>query len=312
MADITELPSALRDVIRRTWSSSLRAEGLPGVQFSEPLGDPGLFGPDSAIWYVHSDITSLIGGLGGLLLGALDEPTLYGTNAHSSYSDDPLARLGRTASFVNAMTWASTPVVEHVCDLVHRMHRSVHGTMPDGRTYAANDSDQLIWTAVSQAHGVMSAHLRYHPEPLAGTRIDEYYAQYGQFAARLGATGPTPTTEAGVEAYFSDRRPSLSFGPQTAELAEFFRRPIGNEPAARAVSRLISRAAFDTLPPWAKQMYGLEAPGCLGGVRQVVDTQVTRQSALALLATLRWALGTAPVAATARDRCLGVTSASAA
>src|SRR4051812_13173725 len=158
--------------IQQAWLKTLSADGLPGVQFSEPVGDPGLFGPDSAIWYVHSDVVGLVGGLSGLLLGALHQPTLHGTNRHSAYSDDPLARLGRTASFVNAMTWGSTPVAEKACDLVRKMHRQVEGTMPDGRPYSANDDDQLIWTAMTQAYSVMRAHRRYHPRPLEGERID--------------------------------------------------------------------------------------------------------------------------------------------
>src|SRR3954453_19526000 len=109
LIEIVNLP---KQAIKETWIRTLSADGLPGVQFSEPAGDPGLFGPGSAIWYVHSDFVCLVGGLAGPPPGPLHQPTMHGTNQHSSYSDDPLARLGRTASFVNAMTWGSTPVVD--------------------------------------------------------------------------------------------------------------------------------------------------------------------------------------------------------
>jgi uncharacterized protein (DUF2236 family) len=303
--DLAAFVDGSRNAIRRNWVKTLSADGLPGVQFDEPVGDHGLYGPGSAIWYAHGDVVSLVGGLSGLLLGALHEPTLYGTNEHSSYSDDPIARLGRTASFVNALTWGSMPVVEHTCDLVRRMHRRVHGEMPDGRPYDANDSDQLIWTAMTQAHSIMRAHLQYHPKPLAGARIDEYYAQYGQFAIRLGATKPVPSTRADVDDYFRDMRPQLSVGDQTIELLEFFRRPIGDDPIARAASGLISRAAFDVMPTWAKRLYNARSTSRRWPLIGAVDDQVTRQSALALLATLRWGLGEPQIQADARARCAG-------
>jgi uncharacterized protein (DUF2236 family) len=250
-------------------------------------------------------VAGLVGGLSGLLLGALHQPTLYGTNQHSSYSDDPLARLGRTASFVNAMTWGSTPVVERTCDLVRKLHRGVRGTMPDGRPYSAEDSDQLIWTAMTQAHCVMRAHLRYHPHPVAGERIDEYYTQYARFAIELGAATPVPSSRVEVADYFHDMRPLLTFAEETAELADFFRQPFGSDPIAKAASLIITRAAFDTLPGWARRLYGSRAANSIAAVPRTLERQLTRQSARALLGTLRWSLGEPRIQIEARRRCLG-------
>jgi uncharacterized protein (DUF2236 family) len=293
-----------KQAIRSAWLRALTADGLPGVQFDEPVGDPGLFGPGSAIWHVHSDVVGLVGGLSGLLLGALHEPTLYGTNQHSSYSDDPLARLGRTASFVNAMTWGSMPVVEKTTDMVRKMHKRVRGTMPDGRPYSADDDDQLIWTGMTQAYSIMRAHLRYHPDPVEGERIDEYYEQYAQFAVWLGATKHVPSNRVEVDEYFREMRPYLTFAEETAELAEFFRRPFGTDPASKAASSIVMRAAFDAMPSWAQRLYGAGTGGGLSGLTQTVERQVTRRSAKALLDTLRWGLGESQIQVDARNRSL--------
>jgi uncharacterized protein (DUF2236 family) len=301
LATIANLP---KETIRHAWVKSLTADGLPGVQFSEPAGDQGLYGPGSAIWHVHSDVVGLVGGLSGLLLGALHQPTIYGTNQHSSYSDDPMARLGRTASFVNAMTWGSMPVVDRTCDMVRKMHRPVRGEMPDGRPYAADDSGQLIWTAMTQAHSIMRAHLRYHPRPVQGARIDEYYAQYAEFAIRLGATTPVPSSRDEIDDYFRDMRPRLAFAEETAELAEFFRRPLGADPVSRSASLIITRAAFDTMPSWAKRLYGTRPTGKRWAVANAIETQAIRQSALVLLGALRWGLGEPLIQTEARERCL--------
>ncbi|MDT4996837.1 MAG: hypothetical protein QOD45_905 [Pseudonocardiales bacterium] len=301
LAAAIEVP---RQALKETWIRTVSADGLPGVQFSEPAGDPGLFGPGSAIWHVHSDVVCLVGGLSGLLLGALHQPTMHGTNQHSSYSDDPLARLGRTASFVNAMTYGSKPVIEKTCDMVRKMHNRVNGAMPDGRPYDANDDDQLIWTGTTQAYSVMRAHLRYHPDPLEGTRIDEYYAQYAQFAINLGATKPVPSSRAEVDEYFRQMRPLLTFAEETAELADFFRKPFGPDIASKAGGLVIMRAAFDTLPAWAQRLYGIRSANRAIEVQRRIDSQLTRRAAKALLATLRWGLGEPEIQSEARRRIL--------
>jgi len=301
VADLLEAP---RNAIKTTWWKTVSADGLPGVQFSEPAGDPGLFGPDSSIWYVHSDVICLIGGLSGLLLGALHQPTMHGTNQHSSYSDDPLARLGRTASFVNAMTYGSVPVIDKTCATVRKMHKRVNGTMPDGRPYDANDDDQLIWTGMTQAYSVMRAHLRYHPKPLAGERIDEYYAQYAQFAIKLGATKPVPSSRTEVAEYFDSMRPLLTFAEETAELADFFRRPFGPDAVSKAGSAVIMRAAFDTMPQWAQRLYGIHSASRLTAIPKAVDARLTRAAAKLLMGTLRWGLGEPYIQVEARQRAL--------
>jgi uncharacterized protein (DUF2236 family) len=300
--DLRTLTTGSKAAIKETWIRSVGADSLPGVQFTEPAGDPGLFGPGSAIWYVHSDVATLVGGLSGLLLGALHQPTMHGTNQHSSYTDDPLARLGRTASFVNAMTWGAMPVVDRTCDMVRKMHKLVVGTMPDGRPYSANAAEQLVWTATTQSHSIMRAHLRYHPKPLSGARIDEYYAQYAQFAIKLGADIPVPSTRTEVDDYFSDMRPLLTFAEETAELADYFRRPVGPDPVAKAASLLITRAAFDTMPGWAQRLYGIRSASKVSAVPKRIDTIATRNSAKLLLGLLRWGLEEPQIQVDARNR----------
>jgi uncharacterized protein (DUF2236 family) len=300
--DLLALATSPKDAIKETWLKTVGADSLPGVQFSEPAGDPGLYGPGSAIWYVHSDVATLVGGLSGLLLGALHQPTMHGTNQHSSYTDDPLARLGRTASFVNAMTWGSMPVVEKTCDMVKKMHKLVVGTMPDGRPYSANASEQLVWTAMTQSHSIMRAHQRYHPKPLTGARIDEYYAQYAQFAIKLGADIPVPSSRTEVDDYFRDMRPLLTFAEETAELADYFRRPFGPDPITKASSVIITRSAFDTMPGWAQRLYGIRSASRVSAIPKRLDTIATRNAAKLVLSVLRWGIEEPLIQIEARNR----------
>ncbi|HEX3704987.1 MAG TPA: oxygenase MpaB family protein [Mycobacteriales bacterium] len=296
------LTKPTKDAIKESWVRAVGADSLPGVQFTEPAGDRGLYGPGSSIWYVHSDVATLVGGLSGLLLGALHQPTMHGTNQHSSYTDDPLARLGRTASFVNAMTWGSTPVVDRTCDMVRKMHKLVQGAMPDGRPYSANAPDQLVWTAMTQAHSIMRAHLRYHPRPLSGAGIDEYYMQYAQFAIRLGADIAVPSNRTEIDDYFAEMRPLLTFAEETAELADYFRRPVGPDPVAKASSLLITRAAFDTMPSWAQRLYGIRGASRISAIPKRFDTIATRRAARVVLGVLRWGIEEPVIQIEARQR----------
>ncbi len=72
---------------------SLTGLALGGVDFENPPGDPGLFGPDSAAWRIHGDFTCmLIGGISALLLQALHPLALAGVWDHSNFREDMLGR----------------------------------------------------------------------------------------------------------------------------------------------------------------------------------------------------------------------------
>jgi uncharacterized protein (DUF2236 family) len=148
----------------------------------------------------------------------------------------------------------------------------------------------------------MRAHLRYHPKPLSGTRIDEYYAQYAQFAIRLGADIPVPSNRTEVDDYFADMRPFLTFAEETAELADYFRRPVGTDPVQRASSVIITRAAFDTMPGWAQRLYGIRGASRISALPKRVDTVVTRRAARAVLGVLRWGIEDPLIQVEARER----------
>ncbi|GAA0964939.1 oxygenase MpaB family protein [Actinocorallia libanotica] len=248
----------LRAMIDESYWSLLAATHLPGEQYTEPVGDPGLFGPGSALWYVHTDVTGVLGGVSGLLLGTLNEPVTHGTNQHSNYLQDPIRRLGFTASFIRGMSFASTPVAEKLAEIVRKMHTRVHGTMPDGRPYSATESADIIWTGTTQAYQAARAHLRYHPRPLKGKGIDEYFAQYAVISEKLGATD-VPKSRADVEDYFAMMRPRLTVSEETLEAIGFLRGPYGEDRVSQVTTQLVSRVATDLLPGWAKRLLGLHA-----------------------------------------------------
>jgi uncharacterized protein (DUF2236 family) len=270
----------LRTAIDEAYQAMLAGAHLPGEQYTEPVGDPGLFGPDSAIWKVHGDVSGVVGGVSGLLLGTLNEPVTYGTNRFSDYQRDPIKRLGFTSSFVRGVTFGSTPAADKLIETVRAMHRRVHGTMPDGRAFSATDSADIIWTGATQAYGIARAHQRYHPDPLRGPDLDRYFADYATIVERLGAADP-PRSLADVEDYLATMRPRLTVSEETLQTVRFLRAAYGSAPVTRAASMVVSRAATDLLPGWAKTLLGLRP-------RAPIAPLATRAAAHLLVRTLRY------------------------
>ena len=245
-----------RAAIDRAYWAMMASAHLPGEQYTEPVGDPGLFGPGSAIWKVHGDVSGVVGGVSGLLLGTLNEPVTHGTNRFSDYTRDPIKRLGFTASFVIGVTYGAAPVAEKLIDTVRTMHKRVHGTMPDGRTFSATSSADITWTGATQAYGIARAHQRYHPDPLRGADLDRYFAEYAVISAKLGADDP-PRSLADVEDYLAAIRPRLTVSEEVLEAVRFLRAPYGSDALSKAGSMVVNRAATDLLPDWAKTLLGL-------------------------------------------------------
>ncbi|MEY2621330.1 MAG: hypothetical protein RIT26_1150, partial [Pseudomonadota bacterium] len=114
--------------------------------FKTPLGDPGLFGPQSMAWRVHAHFTAMmVGGLSSLMVQALHPRALAAVWDHSNFRHDLKARLGRTAYFVAATTYGGRAQALRVIDRVNAIHAGLRGTDPFGRPYVANDPELIRW-----------------------------------------------------------------------------------------------------------------------------------------------------------------------
>lgn len=77
----------------------LTGMALKEIDFEQPKGEPGLFGPQSAIWQVHGDFTSMLcGGISALLLQMLHPLALAGVWDHSVSVRTSLAACAAPAS----------------------------------------------------------------------------------------------------------------------------------------------------------------------------------------------------------------------
>lgn len=300
---------SVRDRVERTLASGQRGAGPDLAAFSGPVGDPGLFGPDSVTWRVHGDLPSmLVGGVSALLLQTLHPLAMAGVVEHSAYRSDPLGRLQRTARFVGATTFGSTPAAMRAVARVRAVHRRVHGRAPDGRWYDANDPDLLTWVHVAEAWSFLRAYRRFGPRSLGAAAADQYLREMAVVARHLGAV-EVPTSVAEVRGYFRRVRPDLVAGAQALSGAAFIVNVGGQSlPAApvtaQAMQAVLVQAAADLLPPWAASMLRLRRP-------LLAERVAVRASADAALTALRWAVGPSPAMLAARTRCAAPAAAAA-
>lgn len=246
--------------------------------------DVGLFGPESAVWAVHSDLAMLVGGVRALLFQTLHPLAMAGVAEHSSYRDDPLGRLHRTGAFVGATTFGTVAEADQAIAGVRAVHRHVRGTAPDGRPYSAVDPRLLLWVHATEVDSFLRAHDRYGATPLPPERRDQYVAEMGEIATRLGALDvPRSTSELGD--VLRSFRGETAAGRQAREAVRFLVVP-PMPIVARGPYGVVLSAAVTLLPRWARWELRLPvAPGSELAVRPA--TQV-------LLRALGWALGPHP------------------
>src|SRR3990167_346789 len=261
---------------------SLSGIALGQIDFENPNGDPGLFGPDSVSWQVHGDFTSmLIGGISALLLQALHPLALAGVWDHSNFRNDLLGRLRRTGQFISGTTFGARADADWLIDKVKRIHLQVTGTAPDGRPYAASDPALLTWVHVAEVHSFLQAHLRYRNPRLSAADQDRYYAEIALVAERLGAS-QVPRSRSEIAAYLSAIRPQLRCEQRSREILQILRNAPAPSALAVPVAKLLTQAGIDLLPDWAQSM--LEQP--IGPLR----SRLIHGGVHSLAPVLRWAV----------------------
>jgi uncharacterized protein (DUF2236 family) len=255
--------------------------------FARPVGDPGLFSPDSPVWEVHADPSMFVGGIRALLLQAMHPLAMAGVAEHSDYKRQPLRRLQRTAMFIRDTTYGNSQQVERSIATVRRMHERVRGVAPDGRPYSASDPDLLRWVHAAEIDSFLCAHARYGAHPLTPAQTDRYIDEMAEVALRLGADW-VPRSAAELQDYLADVRPELHAGQQARETAEWLLRTAAH-PSGWLPQMILNAAAIGLLPGWVRRDLGLVMVPLLDPF-EVIDPLAVRPAAMALVRTLGWVL----------------------
>jgi uncharacterized protein (DUF2236 family) len=254
-----------------------RGKGETPVQPS----DNALLPRGSVAWRVHGDVTTMMaGGVSGLLLEMLHPAALAGVWDHSNFRKDMLGRLRRTARFMALTTYAHRDEAEAAIERVNRIHAKVAGTMPDGMAYQANDPRLLAWIHVAGASSFLNAWMRFAEPAMSRRDQDAYFAEVADVARRLGAD-PVPASRTEADALIEQFRSELRATERSREVAQIILNPPATGLRTLPVQALLSQAAVDLLPRWARKMHGLN-----GSVfaRPMVDA-----ATFGMASTLRWA-----------------------
>lgn len=261
---ILEVPRPAAPLFDRYFDKEVRARFFRGLDFAEPEGDPGWFGPDSAVWCVHSHWPTLTLGLHcAAYIESLD-PSIWWMGAdHSRLAnrlrrtgeegidpEDAAVRFGHSLSFFIGTAFGSTETAEKLAGTVRAMHHTIKGTRPDGAPYDADDPDWLRWNYATVVWGLATAHENYHHWPLRGRALDRYYREFTRVGRALGGTD-LPETKAETLDCLHDYLPKLAVTPGRA----FSTGPnLRRKDTLPLIGPSLDWAARDLLPDWAQQM----------------------------------------------------------
>jgi uncharacterized protein (DUF2236 family) len=224
--------------------------GGPPVAFLEPVGDRGLFGPESMAWKVHADfISMMIGGISSLVLQALHPKALAGVWDHSSFRKDLKGRLGRTAFFIAATTYGSNEMANNAIHRVNQIHQKVTGFDEFNEPYRADDPELLTWVHLTEIRSFMRSYESYRSESLTTKQKDQYFAEMKILGEKLGAID-LPDTYSGTEQVIRQYIPKLHYGERAKSIIDMLDHFPSNL-SSKPFVKMISRAGFLNLPDWA-------------------------------------------------------------
>ncbi|MCX2181255.1 DUF2236 domain-containing protein [Streptomyces sp. SKN60] len=228
-------------------------------------GDPGLFGPGSVTWQIHSDPVMWIGGVRALYLQALHPAAVRGVMINSDFRKDAWGRLMRTASFVGTLSYGTTEAAEAAGARVRKIHRLL----------GVDDPELLLWVHCAEIDSYLHV-VRRSGIPLTAALADRYVDEQ-RTAARLVGLDPArvPDGTAALDAYFVEIRPRLAAGEDARTVDDFLRRPpvpTALVPAREVFWRRVSALAYDSLPLYAHELYGRPAPPAETVTRRLTAT----------------------------------------
>jgi uncharacterized protein (DUF2236 family) len=222
----------------------------------------------------------MVGGVSGLLLQMLHPAVLAGVWDHSTFREDLLGRLRRTARFIALTSYGGREDAEAAIARVRSIHSQISGTLPDGGHYRADDPCLLSWVHVTETSTFLAGWIRYAQPRMPAVERDRYFAEMATLGEALGAD-PVPRSQIEAQRLIDEMRPQLKADKRTREVAALVLAARAHRPVAEPLQRLTMQAAVDLLPDWARRMHGLASPGPLAPLVRAGTGGIAR--------ALRWA-----------------------
>ncbi len=256
--------------IRGDFDKNIRGQFFRGLEFAEPEGDPGWFGPGSAVWHVHSHTSALIFGLQCAAFIERFDPSIFWMGSDHSrvveHDEDgnPTGRLdlkgsgvrlAHSVAFFIGTAYGSTATAERVAQTVRAMHHTIKGvrpptacpTTPTTRTGCGGITPPWCGGIATGARALSPGAAAQHRPVLRRVRPGRARTRRYRPACDQGRDAGLPAVvpaEAGPDPWCGHvHRPNLQNNPDVPQEAKFF-----------------DWAIRDSMPDWAAQMLGYQPP----------------------------------------------------
>ncbi len=252
------LPWPLQAQLEAAARALLMPPGLPGVDFTQPHGEPALVAPDSISWRVFKNpVTLMIGGIAAVILELAEPRVRTGVWEHSGFRGDPVLRLRRTGLAAMVTVYGARSVAERMIAGVGRMHGLVEGITPNGQLYRADDPELLNWVYATASFGFLEAYHTY-VMPLSAADRDRYYKE-ALTAARLYGAAGAPSSDAQRKAMFATMLPRLEPSPIVFRFLDIMRSSRILPSGFQVLQPLLIAAAVNLVPQPVRDILGLNA-----------------------------------------------------
>jgi uncharacterized protein (DUF2236 family) len=227
----------------------------------EHPGDDGFFGPASVTWRMSGDLAGPIAGLRSLMMQALHPLAMAGVDQHSSWRQDPVGRLAAISAYLATVSFGERGAAEQVAAWVRRIHTRVNGMdLVTGRRYQASDPALLLWVHAALVESALAVRRVFGPA-ISEIDADRYVAEMVVAAELVGVpAGEVPASVAELDRYLESVRPELRCTPAASESMAYLLDPPGLDEDVAEIWQDIRYGAVVSLPDWAREMYGYEAP----------------------------------------------------
>ena len=277
-------------------------KGLPSWANEMAIGnDAGFYGPESDVWKVHGDLSTLVGGVRALLMQAAYPAALAGVSQHSAYDTDPLGRLERTTRWLTITSFGSTEAIAKEARRVNALHSHVQGEYTDPQhqvqSYQASQSRHLLWVHCAFTDSFLTAYRELGREE--DRSVTRYVGEWATSAEPLGLSG-APKSDVELEQVLNDfLNNEIGQIEATKRIVHFIIHPPFSK-AAMPFYRTLCNAAISTLDPRVLKALGLTE-----------KSRMWLKIVKPLLRTLQLVLGNeSPSQTIARQRIARLTSAS--
>lgn len=202
-----------------------------------------------------------VAGMRALYLQALHPTVMRGTWQNTSFArpSEAWGRFTRTIRFVQVRTYGTLTEVERAGARLRRIHATLTGVDCDGRRFRLDEPELLLWVHCAEIASEAEI-ARRSGVHVTAAELDTFVDEQRRSAAVVGLDpAGVPATMAELEAYFDAIRPQLH---ATAEARQALRQsftprvPLAFLPL-RVVAPPLNMLAFASLPPWARQLYGV-------------------------------------------------------